>query len=177
MQLNNIALDSKSVIMKVVANKDTNDDTNDLIESKVTAKEEPLPSLTKAWSALPAAFCEIMELPPEYTEGLTITRLAIRRTKQGTRSVILSATKQLECRSEFLHEISAPCVQVDKSADGESGAVQLEKKICAIITKAIHESEKYMAGERSQTMLDFDQAKAGLQALADKGQKQLGFGG
>jgi hypothetical protein len=172
MQLNSIAIDNKSVIMRVTANKDT-DDTNDLVESKITAKEEPLPSLTKAWAALPAVFCEIMELPPEYTEGLTITRLAIRRTKQGTRSVILHATKQLECRSEFLHEISAPCVQVDKAADGESGAVQIEKKMCTAITKVIHESERYLAGERSQTLLDFDQAKAGLQALADKGQDLL----
>jgi len=176
MQLNSIAIDAKSVIMRVTANKESGDDSNDLIESKITAKEEPLPSLTKAWAALPAAFCEIMELPKDYVEGLVITRLAIRRTKQGTRSVILHATKQLEVRSEFLHEISCPCVQVDKAADGESGAVQLEKKLCATILKAIHEAEKYLAGDRSQTMLDFDQAKAGLQALADKGQEQLGFG-
>jgi len=169
MQLNSISIDAKSVIMRVVANKESGDESNDLIESKITAKEEPLPSLTKAWAALPAVFCEIMELPKEYTEGLTITRMAIRRTKQGTRSVILHATKQLECRSEFLHEISCPCVQVDKAADGESGAVQLEKKLCTAILKAIHESERYLSGDRSQTLLNFDEAKAGLQAVADKG--------
>jgi hypothetical protein len=172
MQLNSISIDNKSVIMRVVANKET-DDTNDVVESKITAKEEPLPTLMKAWNALPAVFCEIMELPPEYTEGLVITRMAIRRTKQGTRSVILHATKQLECRSEFLHEISCPCVQIDKAADGESGAVQLEKKLCTAITKAIHESERYMGGERSQTLLNFDDAKAALQATADEGQRQL----
>lgn len=36
--------------------------------------------------------------------------------------------------------------------------------------------EKYMAGERSQQLLDFDQAKAALKATADQGQEQLGFG-
>lgn len=172
MQLNSISIDNKSVIMRVTANKET-DDTNDVVESKITAKEEPLPTLTKAWNALPAVFCEIMELDGSYTEGLTITRMAIRRTKQGTRSVILHATKQLECRSEFLHEISAPCVQVDKAADGESGAVQLEKKLCAAITKAIHEAEQYMSGNRSQTLLNFDEAKAALNATADQGRDLL----
>ncbi len=173
MQLNSIAIDTKAIIMKVVANKET-DDSNDVVESKVTAKEEPLPSLNKAWAALPAVFCEIMELPSEYVEGLTITKMAIRRTKQGTRSVILHATKQLECRSEFLHKISSPCVQVDKSADGESGAIQIEKKLCDKVTKAIHESEEYMAGSRSQTLLDFETAKAGLNATADQGRDLLG---
>jgi hypothetical protein len=171
-QLNSISIDNKAVIMRVTANKET-DDTNDVVESKITAKEEPLPSLTKAWNSLPAVFCEIMELPPEYTEGLVITRLAIRRTKQGTRSVILHATKQLEWRSEFLHKISAPCVQIDQAADGESGAVQLEKKLCKAITTAIHESERYMSGERSQTMLNFDEAKAALQATANQGKDLL----
>jgi hypothetical protein len=175
MQLNSISIDNKSVIMRVTANKET-DDTNDVVESKITAKEEPLPTLKKAWEALPSVFCEIMELDASYTEGLVITRMAIRRTKQGTRSVILHATKQLECRSEFLHEISAPCVQVDKAADGESGSVQLEKKLCNAITKAIHEAERYMSGERSQTMLDFDTAKAALNATADKGRDMFANG-
>jgi hypothetical protein len=175
MQLNSISIDNKSVIMRVTANKET-DDTNDVVESKITAKEEPLPTLKKAWEVLPSVFCEIMELDASYTEGLVITRMAIRRTKQGTRSVILHATKQLECRSEFLHEISAPCVQVDKAADGESGSVQLEKKLCNAITKAIHEAERYMSGERSQTMLDFDTAKAALNATADKGRDMFANG-
>jgi hypothetical protein len=175
MQLNSISIDNKSVIMRVTANKET-DDTNDVVESKITAKEEPLPTLKEAWEALPSVFCEIMELDASYTEGLVITRMAIRRTKQGTRSVILHATKQLECRSEFLHEISAPCVQVDKAADGESGSVQLEMKRCNAITKAIHEAERYMSGERSQTMLDFDTAKAALNATADKGRDMFANG-
>lgn len=175
MQLNSISIDNKAVIMRVVANKET-DDSNDLIESKVTAKEEPLPTLTKAWNALPAVFCEILELDASYTEGLVITKLAIRRTKQGTRSVILHATKQLECRSEFLHTMSTPCVQVDKAADGESGAVEIEKKLADKVHKAIHESERYMAGERSQTLLDFESGKAALQATADQGKDMFANG-
>lgn len=168
MQLNSISIDNKAVTMRVVANKET-DDRNDLLEAKITAKEEPLQELKDAWAELPAVFCEIMELPKKYAAGLIITRLAIRRTKQGTRSAILHATKQLECRTDFLHEISAPCVQIDKAADGESGAVQLAQPLCDKIATAIYESERYLSGERSQTMLNYDEAKAALQATADQG--------
>lgn len=185
MQLNSISIDNKAVIMRVVANKET-DDSNDIIESKITAKEEPLDSLTKAWAQLPMIFCEIMELTETdakgktlypYASGLVITKMAIRRTKQGTRSVILHATKQLECRRDFLHLISSPCVQIDPSSDGESGGVEIDKKLADKVTKAIHESERYMAGDRSQTLLDFESGKAALQATADLGRDQeLGFG-
>jgi hypothetical protein len=175
MQLNRINISSKAITMKVEANKET-DDTNDVIVSTITAKEEPLGSLTKAWDGLKKVFCEIMELPSSYIEGLTITSMAIRRTKQGTRSIILGATKQLECRQNFLHTIDSPCVQIDQAADGESGAVEIDKKLAAIVTKAIHESERYMSGDRSQKMLDFDNAKAALQATADLGKQELGLG-
>lgn len=172
MQLNSISVTTKAVTMKTEANKET-DDINDLIAQTVVAKEEPLPSFKKAWEKLPEAFCAIMELPKDYATGLTVTKLSVSRTKLGTRSVVLSATKQLEVRSEFLHTISAPSVQVDKAADGESGAVQVEKKVADLITKAIHEAERYMGGERSQTLLNFDEAKAALQATADQGKDLL----
>lgn len=178
MQLNSITLDRAAIVMKVLANKET-DDSNDTVESKVTAKEEPLPSFTKAFDALPAVVCEILEVPKDYTTGMTITRLAIRRTKQGTRSVIISFNKQLECRSEHLHPMSTPCIQVDKQADGESGAVQIEKKLANAITKAIHEAERYMGGDRSQKLLDFEAGSDGINALANKGRQagEFAFGG
>jgi hypothetical protein len=179
MQLNRITISSKAVTMKVEANKET-DDTNDLIVSTITAKEEPLDSMTKAWSRLPEVFCEIMEITETdakgkphypYASGLVVNTIAIRRTKQGTRSVILGATKQLECRRDFLHTMETPCVQIDAASDGESGAVEIDKKLADLVCKAIHESERYLAGERSQKVFDFDEAKAGLQATADLGKQ------
>lgn len=181
MQLNSISIDSRAVVMRVVANKET-DDSNDIIESKITAKEEPLATLTKAWAQLPAIFCEIMELTETdakgktlypYATGLVITKMAIRRTKQGTRSVILHATKQLECRRDFLHVIVSPCVQIDPSSDGESGGVEIDKKLADKVAKAIHEAERYMTGDRSQTLLNFDEAKAALNATADLGKGDM----
>lgn len=176
MQLNRITISSKAVTLKVEANKDTEDDTNDLITSTITAREEPLGSLTKAWDGLKKVFCEIMELPASYTEGLTITSMSIRRTKQGTRSVVLGATKQLDCRHNFLHTIDAPCVQIDSAMEGESGAIQIDKKLASVVTKAIHESERYMEGERSQKVFDFEKNKAALQATADLGKDMFAEG-
>ena len=160
----------------VMANKET-DDTNDLVESKVTAKEEPLPEFTAAISDLRTVYCSIMEEDPSWKEGLMIDKISIRRTKQGTRSVILSGTKQLECRVDFLHPVCAPCVQIDPATDGESGAVTIPAPLADAIKKAIHEAERYMKGERSQTVLDFKEASDGINALAKKGkdkdQRQL----
>lgn len=169
MELKSISIDPRAIILRVVANSESGDDTKDLIESKITAPEEPLPSFSKAFEALPSVFCEILEVGKEWAQGLVITKLTISRTKHATRSVTLYGTKQLECRAQFLHRVSTPMVQIDKAADGESGAVVLEKKLVAAIARAVLEAEKYMNGERSQQLLDFDQAKAGLQALADKG--------
>lgn len=65
MQLNRIAISTKAITLKVEANNDTDEDTNDLIQSTITAREEPLPSLTKAWEGLKKVFCEVMELPAD----------------------------------------------------------------------------------------------------------------
>lgn len=170
MQLNNIAIGPKAIVMAVVVNPQIEEtDTKDIIESKITAREEPLPSFSKAMAALPAVVAEILETGPAWIEGLTLTKLTIRRTKSGTRSVILSCTKQLEVRRDFLHPIETPCVQIDPASEGESGGVELDAKLAKAITKAIHEAERYMSGERSQKLLNFDEAKDGLNALADKG--------
>lgn len=171
MQLNRIHISAKAITMKVSANKET-DNLNDIIESTITAQEMPLDSFNKAIDGLKKVFIDVLELPTDYIEGLTITSMSIRRTKLGTRSVILGATKQLECRRDFLHKISTPCFQVDPAADGESGGIEIEKKLANIVTKAIHESERYMGGERSQQLLDFDQSKAALQATANLGKKE-----
>ncbi len=165
--LNSIAITPKAIILSVVENSGS--DSADLIESTITAHEEPLASFTKAFAALPAVFCEIMEIGPDWTTGLSVRKLAIKRTKAGTRSVIIGCTKQLDVRQDFLHSVSTPVVQIEKSSEGESGAVEIEGKLCKAILKAIHEAEKYMAGERSQQLLNFDQAKAALQATADQG--------
>lgn len=177
MILKKFTLGLKAIKFSVVLNPESKDENVATEERSVVAHEQPLPELPSAFGALPPVFCEIMELPAEYATGLSITGITISHTKQGTRSVKLHAKKQLETRTDFLHPISSPMIQIDKPAEGESGDVQLkDKKKLNALNKAIKEAERYADGKRSQKLLDFSTAKAALQSTADAGQEQLGFG-
>lgn len=88
-------------------------------ECKIAAKQAPLIDLTNAFSKLSPVMCAICEWPKEYAEYLSITKLTITRTKEGTRSVKFVATKQLNCRRDFLHSFESPFVQIDKPAEEE----------------------------------------------------------
>lgn len=177
MQLRSISIDPQAIIMKVSANEQ-HANGHDVIDSKITAEEAPLPALTNAFGDLPAIFCEILECGSDWAVGLSVTGLTISRTKHGTRSVMLVGKKQLECRRDFLHPVQTPMVQLDEAADGESGGVQVSEELADVIERAIEAAEDYMRGERSQQRLDFDKAKAALNATAaigarDDGQEAL----
>lgn len=177
MELKKFSLGTKAIKFAIVLNPETTDENVATEERSVVAHEEPLPSLPKAFGALPPVFCEILELPAEYATGLSIYGFTISYTKQGTRSIKLRAKKQLESRTEFLHPMDAPMIQIDKPADGESGEIQIkDSKLLKLVIKAIQEAEKYANGDRSQAILGFDQAKAALQATADKGQDMFANG-
>ena len=116
----------------------------------------------------------MLENEPGWADGLSISRIAISYTKAGTRSVRFKCTRQLECRKDFLWKFDTPMVQIDKPADGESGQIDVaDKKHLELIFKAILEAERYANGERSQSLLNFDDAKAALQATADIGAKDM----
>lgn len=174
MDLKLISIGLKAIIFDITLNPGSTDESVAVEERRVTAHEAPLPELTAAFGKLPPVFCEILELPADYQTGISIYKMAISRTKAGTRSVKLWAKKQLESRTDYLHTMFTPVVQIDKPADGESGEVQVkDKKHVALLLKALHEAERYAKGERSQQILNFNEAKAALNATADQGQQQL----
>jgi hypothetical protein len=154
----------------VTYNPNNEDETVATEERNIIAHESPLPELTDAYSRLAPAFCEILELGSEYATGLNVFRMSVSTTKAGTRSVKMFATKQLESRSDYLHRMDCPFVQIDPPADGESGSVEVTNKAhLELIMDALTEAERYAAGERSQTTLGFDDAVTGINALAEKG--------
>lgn len=174
MQLNSLTLGRKAIKFAVTLNAGSKDENVATEERSVTAHEMPYDTLPDAFGKLPAVFCAILELPAEYATGLSVTKILISRTKQGTRSVRLWGKKQLESRTDFLHPMTTPVVQIDDNADGESGEVQVkDRNHLDLIFKAILEAEKYAKGERHQKLLDFETSKAALQATADEGQRQL----
>ena len=179
MQLNKFTIGKKSMDYSALINFKT-PDGNDAQENRnVNAYEEPLPSLLKAFSVLPAVMAALWNVSdPDYADRIKVHGITISHTKAGTRSVILRGKIQLDSRTNYLHPMESPMVQIDDNGEGESGEVQIsDQKHLKAIKKAIHECEGYAYGtKRSQKLLDFSESKAALQATADQGQEQLGFG-
>ncbi|MCE5310474.1 MAG: hypothetical protein LLG20_22785 [Acidobacteriales bacterium] len=174
MDLKFLSLGRKAINFGIVLNPDSDDETNATEERRITAHEAPLPELSEAFAKLAPVVCEILELEPSWADGLSVTRIAISYTKAGTRSVKFKCTKQLECRKDYLWKLDTPMCQVDKPADGESGQIDIEdKKHLKLVLNAIKEAERYAKGERSQQLLNFDEAKAALQATADIGGRDM----
>lgn len=173
-QLRYLSIGKKAIKFGVTLNPDTDDESVAKEERNIIAHEAPLQDLTNAYAALAPVFCGILELPDEYATGLNVTRISVSTTKHATRSVKMFATKQLESRSEFLHRMDCPFVQIDEPADGESGQIEVpDKRHLNLIYAALHEAGRYAAGERSQDLLNFDEAKKGLQAIADIGARDM----
>jgi hypothetical protein len=178
MELRFLSIGRKAINFGIVLNPDNDDDTVATEERRITAHEAPLPELQTAFAKLAPVICEIIETEPGWADGMNITRIAISYTKAGTRSVRFKCTRQLECRKDFLWKFDTPMVQVDKPADGESGQIDVaDKKHLKLIFDAIKQAERYANGERSQQLLNFDEAKAALQATADKGASLFGTDG
>jgi len=174
MELKSLSVGRKAIIFNITLNPLSTDESAAVEERKITAHEAPLPELTDAFGKLGAVFCEILELPSDYATGLTVNRIQVTRTKGGTRSVCFRATKQLDIRTDYLHTLTTPFVQIDKPAEGESGEIQVESKHVKAIVKALNECERYAEGERSQQLLSFDKDKEALNAqFQNKDQTEL----
>jgi hypothetical protein len=172
MKLKHITISPKEIKFKQTTEAKKHEDTQEIITH---GEQEPLPEFNTAFDDLRNIFCDVCELPKSFAEGLTITKLTITYTKQGTRSVSLAVKKELETRTDHLWAFECPFFQVDEAVDGESGSVKINKEAQDAFLTAIHEAERYAAGDRSQGLLNFDESKAALQATADKGQGELGI--
>lgn len=172
MQLNSFTITPKAIVFNVTLNPNSDDEINAEETRNVVCKEEALPELKAAFGKLPAVFCETMAFPKDYATGLVVTRIEVSRTKHGTRSVRLKGKKHLDTIGGELHPLSAPMVKIDKAQDGESGEVLIGKEAVKKINAALAAAEKYASGERSQQLIDFQQAKDGINALAEKGRNE-----
>lgn len=158
MDLKSFALGRKTIVFDITLNPQSTDDHAATEERRVHAVEEPLPELIKAFDNLKDVFIAIMELPKDYTEGLSISKITVSRTKHGTRSISLSAKKSLSANKGMLHAMNTPLVRIEKPADGESGDQEIETKHAKLVLTAIHEATRYANGERSQKLLGLDGA-------------------
>jgi len=143
-------------------------------EQAITTHEAPLPELDEAFGALKTVVCEIMGFPKDYAVDLHVYRLQVSTTKNGTRAVQLRYKKSLETIGGQQHPGSTPFFKIDPPADGESGQMEVKPKSAELVKTAIREAENYSNGHRSQTLLNFDDAKAALNATADIGARDDG---
>ena len=164
MQLRTFSIGRKAIVFDVTLNPNPDSEVDATEERRITAHEAPLITLTNSFAALGAVFCAIMEVPADYSTGLSITKITVTTTKGGTRSIKLRGKKQLDTRTGLLHPIDTPFVQIDKPADGESGEIQLDKKLVTLVCKALKEAEGYASGKRSQQLLNLDEDKEALNA-------------
>jgi hypothetical protein len=135
-------------------------------EQAITTHEAPLPELDEALAALKTVVCEVMGFQKDYAVDMTIYRFQVSYTKNGTRAVQLRFKKAIETIGGGLHPMATPFFKIDEPGDGESGKMEVKPKSAELVKTAIREAERYSNGERSQTLLNFDEAKAALNATA-----------
>lgn len=174
MRLCSLELDKKHVIFEYAVNCDTE------AESKKGEEcpEAPLPELNEAFNSMAPIVCRIFGWQKEYAVGISVYRLAMSYTKHGTRSVVLKFTKSIESTGGEPFKMATPSVRIDPPSDGENGKQEVTESDREAIKALIFECERYIGGDRSQQLLNFKEAKAALQATADKGADLLsGIGG
>ena len=140
----------------------------------ITTHEAPLPELDEAFGALKSVVCEIMGFQKDYAVDMHVYRLQVSMTKNGTRAVQLRYKKSLETIGGQQHPGSTPFFKIDLPADGESGQMEVKPKSAELVKSAIRAAEDYSNGKRSQTLLNFDDAKAALNATAAMGARDDG---
>lgn len=114
--------------------------------------EQPLPEFSEAFLKLESVATTLIEVGAKWSNGLTIEGFSLRETKGGTRSVMLHCLKLIDNKdSEW--SFTTPWARIDKAQDGENGSLGMSEKHAALVATAIHESERYLTGERSQKLL------------------------
>jgi hypothetical protein len=121
---------------------------------KLESKEAPRPEFNTALQGLEPHILEILQLPSDYGDAMTVTGLSITESS-GIRKIILKAKKELvDSNSPF--NISTPKKPDGVISEDAEGDDVLTDKALEAIDDLIDEAERYVRGERNQSMLDLD---------------------
>lgn len=118
--------------------------------------DNPLPSFTKALEGLTEHVVTLCEFPAGYAKGITATGITVR--EKGDNSLALITAQKKMKRNGRVLNIPTPILAMyedpeNKGADHMSGAE------AAAIEKVIKETKKYLAGERAQGQIAFEEEK------------------
>lgn len=123
---------------------------------KEKAHEAPLPAFDTAMQDLAGVAAKILDCPPEWRKTITVVSVSVSYTEHGIRSVSISFAKSISATGK-LHPMKTPVVQVDDGKTEDQGRSQLAEKHAQAVKDFLKEAQRYAAGERSQTLLDFEE--------------------
>lgn len=135
-------------------------------EMELTAHEQPLEAFDTALQDLAAVAAKVLDAPPEWKNGISVVSVAISYTESNIRSAVISFVKNLNATAS-LHPIKTPAFQIDDGKQGE-GRRQCTPGHADKVIEFIKQAQRYAAGERSQTLLKFQDDEGGEGEADDK---------
>jgi len=169
MELKSIKTNKKNIVYTAVYNVGS-DNVEATEERKVICHELPKDSLGEALQNLNSTVIEVMGFVKDYREGMVVDGFSLSHTKNGTRSMEISFTKQLDNIGGKPHKLKTPFFRIDDPADGENGSVNIEAANVKACKHAIHEAKSYAKGDRSQmTFKQYMQENGALSSADSEG--------
>lgn len=97
----------------------------------------------------------MLEVGAEWKKGITIVGISITYTESNVRTAVVSFVKSISA-TNALHPMKTPAFQIDDGKKADDGRRQCAKGHADDVIDFIKEAQKYAEGERSQTLLDFE---------------------
>ncbi len=118
--------------------------------------ENPLPSFTEALNGLTEHVVTLCEFPAGYAKGITATGITVREKGESTTALIV-AQKKLKRNGRVLN-IPTPLLAVHEDPENK-GADHMTDAEAAAVELMIAETKRYLAGDRAQGIIAFEDAK------------------
>lgn len=124
---------------------------------KVTFHDNPLPSFEKALSALAPHVCALCELPAKDVDKITPTGITLSPLGDDNEQGLITAGKKIR-KGKRVFNMATPLLALWPAKDAESkGTDCMDDDQAKAITKFAAEAKKYIAGERAQGKLAFEE--------------------
>jgi hypothetical protein len=118
---------------------------------EVVAKsaERPLPSFADALQSFDAFVIDLLEIPKQWRENLSITTLNLSEDKNGYRGLIVTATRPIPKAYDRPLVMNTPLVR-EGSEDASDEACTLSDEVLELVALVEGEAVRYLNGEREQ---------------------------
>lgn len=123
-------------------------------EFKEKSHEAPLESFDEALQALAPVAAVMIGCDSDWAKNVSVLGVAFSFTEHGIRSAQILFSKPL-LGGETIHPLKTPMFQIDDGKTPDQGRRQCAPKQAEKIVEFIKEAQRYADGERSQTLLDF----------------------